>query len=219
MTAFSRDVDILKYEAVLFCDLHFPWQELCSGADGELDGTSFTSAGQDFVSAGVTSGGVIYLRSEEAGIDNAFEVISVDSATELTVSVLRSDEGASAIGVGQGENVTYRISTFAPQAEAVAFELTQYFGIQPGNPISKYSVDDIFDTSVLQQVSVYAIIAGIYATVAGPAETNDGFWTKSLHYQKLFEKAKERCRLSIDVGDDGTSDRTNIGGSIRLVRD
>ncbi len=218
MLAFSNDVDVLRYEAVLFGDLHFPWQVLCEGDDGQLSGTSFTKTGEGFVTKGVTAGGVIYLQSVGGGLDGVYEIVSVDSETELTVSVLRSDGEESAVGPGDNSDVSYRISTFGPQANEVGFELTQYFGIRPGNPDSEYTVDDILDVIVLKQASVYAVIAGIYATLGGSSD-EDSFWKKSLHYQKLFEKARERCRLSVDIGGDGVSDRTKIGGSMKLVRD
>ena len=219
MLAFSSDVDILKYEAVLFGDLHFPWQVLCEGAGGEVSGTTFSETSEDFVSAGVGAGGVIYLQSLDGKLDGAYEIVSVDSATELTVSVLRADGEGSAVGPGDASDVSYRVSTFGPQANEVGFGLTQYFGIRPGNPDSEYDASDILDTSVLRQASVYAVLASVYATLGSRAGGDDNFWKKSLHYQKLFEKAKERCRLSIDINDDGISDRMNVGGSIRLVRD
>ena len=59
MLFFSSDRDILKHEAVLFSDLYFPWQVLCEGTGGQLSNTSFTVASEDFVSAGVSAGGVI----------------------------------------------------------------------------------------------------------------------------------------------------------------
>ena len=218
MLTFSNDSDILKYEASLFSDLHFPWQVLCSGSDGVLSGTSFSATSMDFTSAGISAGGVVYLRSSDNKINGTFEIVSVDSSTQLTVSVLRSDPDGLAIGIGSGSNMTYRISTFGPQASEAAFELTQYFGIQPGNPDSIYSANDILDSEVLKTCSVYAVISGAYATLGGE-NTNDRFWEKSLHYKRLFEMARERCRLSIDLGSDGISDRASIGGSIRLRRD
>jgi len=219
MISFSNDADILRYEAVLFGELHFPWQVLTEGQGGSLSGTTFTETEADFESAGITAGGVIYLSSSDGILDGAYEIVSVDSATQLTVSVLRADDGADAVAPPQGSNISYRISTFAPQANEVFFQLTQYFGIQPGNPDSEFEPDDILDVSVLKQVSVFAVIASVYATLAGKAEGSDGFWRKSLHYQKLFARARERCRLSIDIGSDEVSDRTNIGSSVRLLRD
>ena len=218
MLAFSNDVDILKYEAVLFSDLYFGWQVLCEGAGGALSGTTFSKSGEDFVSAGVIAGGVIYLRSEDGTLDGAYEIVSVDSATEVTVSVLRADGEDASVGPGDASSVSYRVSTFRPQANETAFELTQYFGIRPGNPDSEYEAGDILDTSGLRLASVYGVLAKVYATL-GSIGGEDNLWQKSLHYQKLFGKARERCRVSIDINDDGIAERTNVGGSVRLVRD
>ena len=92
-------------------------------------------------------------------------------------------------------------------------------GIKPGNPTSDYGTDNILDSSVLKQASVFAVLASVYATLASRAESDESFWKKSLYYQKRFEKARERCRLSIDMGSDGISDVTKFGGSVGLVRD
>ena len=62
MISFSNDADILKYEPVLFGELHLPWQVLSAGTGGALSGTTFTDTGGDFVSAQVSSGGAVYLR-------------------------------------------------------------------------------------------------------------------------------------------------------------
>lgn len=219
MAVFSQDRDILKHEAILFSKLYFPWQVLCEGKDGVLSGTSFSQSGNDFTALSVSGGGVIYLRSDDGNLDGVYEIVSVDSAGELTISVLREDSQASAVAPGDNSNVSYHISTFGPQANTVFFELTRYFGIQPGNPNSEYGIDDLVDTEVLRQAAVYAVIAGIYATLGSRSEDEHGFWQKSLHYQKLFEKARERCRISIDADGDGNGEINRVGGSIRIFRD
>jgi hypothetical protein len=219
MLVFSNDVDILKYEAVVFGDLHFGWQVLCEGAGGEVSGTSFTKTGEDFVSAGVGAGGVIYLKSADGMLDGAYEIVSVDSASEVIISVLRADSEGDAVGPGDASDVSYRVSTFGPQANEVGFELTQYFGIRPGRPDSEYDADDIVDSSGLRSASVYGVLAKVYMALAVRLDGDDGFWKKSLHYQGLFERAKERCRVSVDIDGDGIGERTIVGGSLRLVRD
>ena len=215
MEVFSRDVDILKYEGVLFSELYFPWQVLSEGKDGVLSGTSFSSAGGDFINAGVKVGGIVYLSASDGSIEGAFEVVGVESATELTVSVLRAETDDAAIGVGSASGVSYRISTFEAQAGEMMFELTRYFGVGPGDPDSEYGIDDIADISVLRQASVYAVIASIYAS-AGNGKADDGYWKKSLHYRKLFQKARDSVRLGVDI--DGSNAKT-IGGSFELVRE
>jgi hypothetical protein len=110
------------------------------------------------------------------------------------------------------------VCTYGPQAYEVGFALTEYFGIGPGNPASDLDADDIMDTDVLRRVSVFGVISGIYAMLASKAE-DENFWKKSKHYRELFEKARQRCRLSIDKGSDGVADVTKLGASVRLVRD
>ena len=187
MIAFSNDTDILKYEAVLFSDLYFPWQVLCQGESGVVSGTTFTASGEDFVSSQVAAGGVIYLRSDDGALDGCYEIVSVDSAMELTVSVVRADGSLATSGPGDAVEVSYRVSTFAPQGRQVLFELTQYFGLGPGDGSSEYDADDVVGTEGLGLASVYAVVAGLYATLASRSKSDEGFWNKSLHYQRLFE--------------------------------
>jgi hypothetical protein len=218
MVNFSNDVDILKYEPILFGELHLPGQVLAAGTGGTLSGTTFTASGADFVSAQVLAGGVIYLQSADGSLDGAYEIVSVDSTTQLSISVIRSDSDDAAVAPPVATDVSYRISTFRPQASEAGFKLTEYFGIRPGNPESAYDAEDVLDTDVLKRASVFAVVSSVYAMLASTAK-DENFWKKSLHYQKLFERAKERCRLSIDVGSDGVADVTRVGASVRLVRD
>jgi hypothetical protein len=218
MVSFSNDVDILKYEPILFGELHLPGQILAAGTSAVLTGTSFTAEDANFVSAQVSAGGVIHLQSADGLLDGAYEIVSVDSATQLTVSVVRAGPDDEPIAPPAATDISYRVSTFGPQASDIAFQLTEYFGIKPGNPAADYDAEDILDTTVLKNASVFAVISSVYAMLASKAE-DENFWKKSLYYRKLFEKARQRCRLSIDVGSDGIADVTKAGGSVRLVRD
>ena len=138
----------------------------------------------------------------------------MDSATQLTISVLRADGQSDVIALADGENVNYRICTYQPQSCEVFLQLTQHFGLRPGAPDGDYSADDILDISALRQVSVY----GVMSTLAGKADEAN-FWAKSKYYRQLFEKALQRSRVSIDLGDDGVADSVRSGASVRLLRD
>jgi hypothetical protein len=218
MIGFSNDADILKYEPMLFGELHLPWQVLAAGTGGTLSGTTFSGAGADFVSAQVSAGGVVYMRSGDGSLDGVYEIVSVDSATELTVSVIRSNSDDDPIAPPAGDDISYRISTFGPQASETAFQLTEYFGIRPGNPASDIDVESVLDTQALRRASVFAVISSVYAMLAGKSK-DENFWNKSLYYQRLFERARERCRFSVDAGSDGLADVTKSGASGKLVRD
>jgi hypothetical protein len=158
------------------------------------------------------------MQSADGCLDGAYEIVSVDSATQLSVSSIRADSDGEPIAPPSATDISYRISTFAPQQAEAGFRLTEYFGIQPGNPASDYSAEDILNVDVLRAASCFAVISGVYATLASKAD-DENFWKKSQYYQELFEKARQRCRLSIDVGSDGVADITKIGASVRLIRD
>ena len=220
MNSFSNDVDILKYEPSLFGNLHFAGQILTSGAGGEISGTTFIATGADFEAAKITAGMVIYLQSADGTVDGAFEIVSVDLATQLTISVLRADGQSEAIALQDAEDVNYRICTYQPQSGEIFLQLAQHFGLRPGVADGLYSADDILDVSVLRQVSVYGVLSIIFATLAGRTDkSEENFWRKSKYYRGLFEKALQRCRVSIDLGDDGVADSVRSGASVRLLRD
>jgi len=208
MVTFSNDADILKYEPILFGELHLPWQVLAAGTGASLSGTTLTAGEADFIAAQVQAGGVVYLQSADGSLDGAYEIVSVDLSTQLSISVVRADSTDTAVPPPEATDIYYRISTFRPQAAEVGFQLTKYFGIKPGNPSSDIEADDILDTTVLRLASVFAVISSVYAMLAGKTKEQN-YWNKSLYYQKLSAKARERCRLSI----------TKIGASGRLVRD
>lgn len=220
MNSFSNDVDILKYEPNLFGDLHFASQVLTDGTGGEISGTAFIAANADFNAAKIMTGMVIYLQSTNSMVDSVFEIVSVDSATQLTLSVLRADEQTQAVAPRNAEDVSYRICSYQPQSNEIFLQLTQHFGLKPGVADGIYDANDILDASVLRQVSVYGILSIIFATLAGRADKNkEDFWEKSRHYNELYEKALERCRVCIDLGDDGVVDSVRSGASVRLLRD
>jgi len=218
MVMFSNDADILRYEPALFGELHLPSQVLSAGGGGSISGTTFTATEADFLSSQVSGGGVVYLQSSDGSLDGAYEIVSVDSSAELTVSVIRSGPDDEAMAPPAATDVSYRVSTFGPQSSEVGFGLTEYFGLRPGSPASEVSAEEILDTNVLRQAAVFGVISTVYAMLASDSGDTD-LWKKSLHYKRLFEKARARCRLSMDVDGDGVADMTRLGCSVRLVRD
>ncbi|MFA5555020.1 MAG: hypothetical protein WCZ89_04000 [Phycisphaerae bacterium] len=218
MIKFSNDSDILKYEPILFGEMHFKDQILIQGSGGSVSGTIFTVEQADFITVGVLPGHVVYLKSSDEKLEGVFEIVSVNSAAELCISVIRADYQDNPVGLPATDNISFRISTLAPQANIAAFALTEYFGIRPGSPASRFEISDIFDRAVLRQASVFSVISTVYATLAGK-ENSEQLWAKSKYYKDCFKESRSRLRLSIDKNSDGTIERTSLGGSVRLVRD
>ena len=220
MATFSCDVDLLKWEPILFRELASASQTLCRGDDGMVDGIDFTSASGLFVSRGIKTGNVITLCNEDHSIDGCYEVVSVESETEIQISVVRQSSDDAAIGVLESSGVCYHINTYNPQAEEIAFALAQYFGLK--NELicdeSGVSVYDILDPRVLRQSSVFGIMAAVFASAAIGAKDSLGYWDKSSHYQKLFESSRLKVRLEIDKNKDCIPEDVRIGGSVKLRR-
>jgi hypothetical protein len=216
MNSFSNDVDILKYEPILFSDLYFAGQVLAIGSGAVISNSILTAADGNFINSQIASGMVVYLQNQDNTISSAYEIISVNSATQLALSVLRADSQTNAVPVSDGDDVSYRICTYQAQSKEMLLQLAQQFGLRPAVADGTYSIDDILEPSVLRQVSVYGVLSMIYATLA---EKQDDFWKKSSYYRQLYEKAFQRCKVSIDLGNDQIADFGLNGSSVRLMRD
>ena len=219
MVRFSRDVDLLKWEPVLFRELASSSQRLCRSSDGVLNGTTFTSASGLFESCGLSAGKVIYL-GDGADIDGCFEVVSVDSDTELTLSVVResSEDAAVAPAVG-GSEIVYQVVTFDPQAEEVSVGLLQYFGLKEEGEDFELTADGILNSRQLRQASVFAVLAGLFAGYAMGGKDEQGYGEKAKRYERLFYESRSKARLEIDIDGDEVADRFKTGGAVRLRRD
>lgn len=62
------------------------------------------------------------------------------------------------------------------------------------------------------------MIASAYKMLASNTN-NEQFWNKGLHYEQLFAKGMERCRVALDRDGDGVADSVRFGGCGRLIRD
>lgn len=220
MRKFSRDKDILKFEPELFGNCYLENQVIASGSDGVTSGTIFTSSSASFNSHGVSPGNVLFMESASEGFALPVEIVSVDSDTQLQVSVLRPDD-KELVEPPQASDIVYRICSYDVQAEEVAYELMECFGVSPAKPESRLSVEQIVGEGALRQVSVYGVLALVYSMNARLSETetdNWNCWKKVERYRRLFEQAKQRCWLSFDTDGDGVTDRQRNAGVFDLKR-
>src|SRR5688572_6984732 len=121
MTTFCTDTALLAWEPNLPRDAAFASQTLLAGT-GDLAGTTFTmdSAGS-FTAAHVEANQVIVLTG---GTSGCYPIVSVNSATQLTISVLwdglmpiSGDPTPSPIGTTI--DLAFVIRTFAPQRRVI----------------------------------------------------------------------------------------------------
>ena len=217
MMRLCGDRDILKYEPALF-GVSFPAnQVIAAGTGGTITGTTFAASGASFVSAQVEPGDCIYLKSADGSLDGVYEIVAVDSATQLCVSVLRADSESNPIAppVGtQTTGLTYRVSTLKPQIADVSLNVLGYLGIDEGDG----KADEILNTDEVRQVCAMGTIVVSYITLATGAG-DENLWSKAEHYERLFGEGLERCRVTVDKDGDGVTDGVRYGGCGRLIRD
>jgi hypothetical protein len=217
MVRLCSDRDILKYEPALF-GVNFPAnQVIAAGTNGVLAGTTFGANGANFVFAQVEPGDCIYLKSADDKLDGVYEILAVDSATQLCVSVLRADSHSNPIAPPAGTqltNVTYRLSTYKPQIADVSLHVMEYLGIGQAEDTS----NEILNTDHLRRLCALGTIATAYRTLAGGTDS-EIFTVKSQEYDRLFSDGKEKCRIFIDSDGDGIADNELYGGYGRLIRE
>jgi hypothetical protein len=216
MGRFSKDADVLRVDSAVFAEaMGLP--VLCKGDGGVIAGTRFTAGGANFTAAGVAAGQVIWLRSGDGRVDGAYEITARVSATELTVSVIRGDDEAAAVGPGDATAVSYRVPTLEARGEDAAYFLTQYFGIRPGFADAECGQEQMVDDAPLRLAEVYSILADVYGCRAISGSPAD--WDKAEYFRRIYERARERCRLWLDGDDDGQGDTVIDGGTLRLHRE
>jgi hypothetical protein len=219
MDLFSRDVDLLKFEPGLFAEPHFTSQILCKGMNGIISGTAFGAYGEDFISKGVAAGNVLFLQSLDGILKAAYEVVSVDADTELTISLLRSDPEQAPIPSGSASGLIYRIMTFAPQAAEALYEIAGWFGLRPGTAEAAYGVEDISDATPLHLLSAYRVLAMLFGTLGGTEDEKKTYAQKREYYMGLCKEARGRARITLDAEHDGAAEKVILGGSVRIFRE
>lgn len=221
MVRLCSDRDILKYEPALFGVNFLANQVIAAGTGGALTGTTFGASGANFVSAQVEPGDCIYLKSADSSLDGVYEIVSVDSATQVCISVLRADSKDDPIAppVGtQTTGLTYRVSTLKPQIAEVSLRLMEYLWLKPGEVRGDVSADDILNSDEVTQLCAMGTIASAYRTLTSGDDT-ENFKSKSQEYERLFGEGMERCRVAIDKDGDGVADSVRYGGCGKLFRE
>jgi len=216
MSNFCQDRDLLSIEPVIFIGGGFPSQQLISGNDGVMAGTTFTSAGSDFATAGIATGMVLCTHTGAPAEGNAYEVVSVDSQTSLTVSVLRAEANAAATPPTPGTSLAFFVRTFQPQIHGVSETLAEKLRqISESGGIAQA---DFADSEQLRFTTAYGVLASVFVARAENATSADANWIKAEYYRREFTRLQTQLRLAVDIDGDGTAEATRTLGNVTLRR-
>jgi len=182
-----------------FVDLAGVAQTTLQVADGQLGGTTLTSATGGFNT--LAAGAVVVLRS---GVTDA--VVAVASVPDDHTLELADVPTA----LPSATDLTVIARTFAAQAQQVHEQLLRAIGIDDANTI--------VSTGLMQRLEVLGTLAMACRAAAGPFDAGDALAAKAAEYDSRFARALESARILIDTDGDGLADVWRLPAAARLVR-
>jgi len=219
MTNFSTDADLLKWEPAILRDIVLDHQCLTCGTGATSLGFSVTAADGKFVTSQVRPGHVIYLASQAQGVDGGYEILSVESETELLAGVVggRGDEW---VPLPTAAALDFSVRTFDPQHEEARWALLARFGLEVDAADATTDLERwIAQHRSLRRASVALVLATLYRGQAAGGPEACGLALKAEHYARLYEDEVARVRLPLDRDADGRPDDVRAPASFRLRRD
>ncbi len=219
MTNFSTDADLLKWEPALLREIVHDHQCLTHGDGASSQTFSVVAAGGLFVTSKVRAGHVVHLRNADQGVDGYYEILSVESETELMAGLVggRGDEW---VPLPTATDLEFWIQTFDPQHEEARWALLARFGLETdaadqGEDLARW----IAQHRSLRRPSVALVLATLYRGQAGDGPEASGLARKAEHYARLYEDEVAKARLVLDRDADGRPDDVRTLASYRLRRD
>ena len=214
------DTDLLHWEPNLLREAAFASQTLLTGT-GDLAGTMFTVDGPvgapTLLAAHVAADQVIVLTG---GTSGSYPIVSVNSATQLTISVLYDGlfpvSGAGvASPVGNADNLSFAIRTFWPQRRVVSDLLLAAAGL---NPTREDLGDVVTNPQTLRKAAVLGTLHMIYSALAAAAAEPESLSTRADLYERLYRRALRNTVVELDLNGDGAADAVRPLNVLQLQR-
>jgi hypothetical protein len=207
---------LLHWEPNLPRDAAFASQTLLSGT-GDLAGATFTldSAGS-FTASHVEADQVIVLTG---GTSGCYPIFSVNSATQLTISVLW--DGLMPISgnptpspVTTAVDLAFVVRTFGPQRRVISDLLLQAAGLEP----VPESADRVMNPEALTKACTLGSLHMIYSALAAAAEEPGRYNARAELYERLYRRALRGAVVELDLDGDGVGEVTRPLNVLQMQR-
>ena len=219
MTNFSTDADLLKWEPALMREIVWDHQCLTRGDGATSQTFSVVAESGQFVTSLVRPGHIIHLKNLEQSVDGYYEVLSVESETELLAGVVggRGDEW---VPLPAATDLDFEIHTFDPQHEEAHQALLARFGLEADTADAAQDLERwITQRRNLRRASVALVLSMLYRGQACSGPESSGLARKAEHYARLYEDEATKARVLMDRDGDGRPDDVRTLSSHRLRRD
>jgi hypothetical protein len=216
MLTFCNDIDLLNWEPTIVRDAAFASQTLVSGT-GDLAGSTFTIASGSFTAAHVAADQVIVLTGATSG---SYPIVSVDGATQLTLSVLYDGlfpTSGSPIPSppGTAAGLDYVVRTFWPQRRIVSELLLQAAGLDPADADVEQK---ILNAESLRRPCTLGTLHLIYSALAAAAEEPKNLVDRMQMYEGLYRRSLRNATVQLDLNLDGRLDTVRRLNVMNLER-
>lgn len=212
---FAKDRDLLVIEPGLLGTVAWVGQRLVSGV-GSVTGTTLTMGSQDngFVSQGIGAGSVVLIGG--AG----FEIVSVSSDTEATVSRLRDSADGPAIALADVSGAEVSVYTFAPQIADTHRRVVQMLGLEVEGEAAGDELDAsaVVNPASLVRLEALGALHLIYAGASAGQGADSDAGVRAGLYRERFAAERGAVIAKIDTDGDGVADTARRPGLMRLVR-
>jgi len=207
---FASERDLLAIEPHAFTDALWAGRRV-TGGQGDVSGTTLTaaSASVGFDAAQVAAGQVVVV----AGVP--LEVVSVVSATQLAVSLLRADASGPALPPAPVAGVGFTVVSFAPQIALVHRQLLGLLGLEG---VDGPGADAIVDTGALAHAEALGALHLIYSAASALSGPSSALGARAAQYRELFSAARRGLAVRLDLDGDGVADATRRPSLVHLVR-
>ncbi len=214
MTSFCTDRDLLALEPIVFLQ-GTASQQFAAGSDGAFSTSVFNSASADFIAAGIAPGMVLTTSATIPAEGVCHEILSVDSATTLTVSILRTQDDDAAILPTDASGLAWRIRTFA--ANIVDTSATMGEELRQRDEID-FDTADFVPSDQLRRLCAYGTLAAVFLGRCQHASEDDIHWIKAEHYRAEFRRQRNTLTLLTDTNGDNAAETSRSFGNVQLRR-
>lgn len=215
MKTFCTDRDLLVLEPSAFLDNPPAGQQLLSGSGGQLLGGTFSAAGADFLAAGIQPRMVLVTYGHVPAEGAAWEIISADSATQLTVSVLRASVEAAPIAPADAEGLNFYVLSFLPQIAAASESIAER--LRRAGEATDLDAADFVPSDQLRLLTAVAALETVF-TAQVRSSRSDAPAGKAEAYRRRFARDYLQLRLAVDADGDGTAESTRSPANVQLRR-
>lgn len=206
---FSKDRDLYVLEPGLNKDVAWAGLKRISTV-GSVVGTTMTITTGSFVDAQVEAGNVVLFD----GI--VLEVVSVQSATQATISMMRADLSSNAVPGVDASNRSVAVYDYSPQRSIVHRQVLTMLGFDPDDVDFDESV--ITNPGALVRLEALGALHLIFAGAGAPGRAGDKFDQRAAMYKQRFAAERERVVAMIDLDGDGIAETRRRPNAFVLTR-